>query len=434
MIKRKIIFIVITIFIIAFVFATACYGFTPATTELYNGLYDGKVIAYSEMRAFRLTLANGAVLAYSTVSGDTYQIVTEQGRNVQVVIILDLSSSMTGDVLKEAQEAAKNLVQSLMDRLGVDTEIGLVSFALDAETNVGLTGSGDEIIGAIDSTEVMDNYTYMAPAVGLADELLSGGKNDHTYQYCVIFSDFALADGEETNNALSSMEASGVGVCRVQVSSSGVNGGDVSNAISTIEGEVVDNVVTEFEFSDEPPNCMILDDKVVITLDSELMQGAKMEIEYEINIKSSYALDGVQIEDLTNGNLAYNPDAKLLTEDKTNADYGWTQTGDSELYEDGDKDVVYSTASSIAKKGCLSKKIVYSKILSSAENANFEHSTTFLLGGDTENGAATIPSYSIVVTPPYGGESIVNLRIVLFILTSIIITIILTYILKRLIK
>ena len=82
MIKRKIIFIVITIFIIAFVFATACYGFTPATTELYNGLYDGKVIAYSEMRAFRFNSCNGAVLAYSTVSGDTYQIVTEQGRNV----------------------------------------------------------------------------------------------------------------------------------------------------------------------------------------------------------------------------------------------------------------------------------------------------------------------------------------------------------------
>ena len=419
--KRKIIFIVTTIFIIIIFFTSISFAsFIPETIELYSGLYDGKVIAYSEMRAFRLTLANGAVITYSTVTGDTYQIVTDAGRNVQVAIVLDLSSSMTGDVLEEAQAAAKSLVQDLMG-LGEDTEFALVSFAKDTETNVGLTGSGDSVIEAIDNTAVMDNYTIMAPAISTADGILSEGKDENAYQYCVIFSDFYLADPEATNSSISAMESKGVGVCRVTVSSSGVNWGDVNKAKETIEGEVVDNVIEDFNFIQEPPYCMILDDKIVITLDNELMQGAVIEIEYEINIKSSYAMSSVEIEDLTNGNVVYNPNAKLITEDKTNSDYGWTLTGDSGLYTNQDKDIVFSNDSSIPKKGCLSKKIVYSRMLSPAEDANFEHATTFKLAGDSENGAATVSSYSLIITPPYG-ENNINTNLIIFI--AIILTVV----------
>lgn len=405
MVKKMIIFIVITGFIITIFFETISYAsFIPATTELYGGLYDGKVIAYSEISAFKLTLANGAVITYANVTGDTYQIVTEQGRNVQVAIILDLSSSMTGEVLEEAKAAAKSLVQRLMG-LGENTEISLVTFAKKTQTNVGLTGSADEVIGAIDSTEVMDNYTIMAPAISVADEILNEGKVENTYQYCVIFSDFAVADPEETSSSISNMEANGVGVCRVRVSSTGVNWGNVDKAVETIEGEVVDNIVDDFEFSNEPPYCIILDDKIIITLDNELMQAAQIDIEYKINIKSSYAISSVEIEDLTSKNLAYDPNAKLLTEDKTNADYGWTLTGESGLYTGEDKNIIYSNDSSIPKKGCLQKKIVYSKLLSPAEDSNFEHSTTFKLGGDSDNGTATIPSLSIIITPPYGEKN-----------------------------
>ena len=50
MVKKMIIFIVITGFIITIFFETISYAsFIPATTELYGGLYDGKVIAYSEI-------------------------------------------------------------------------------------------------------------------------------------------------------------------------------------------------------------------------------------------------------------------------------------------------------------------------------------------------------------------------------------------------
>ena len=92
MLKRMIVFIVITIFIFTILAPMSLASFTPITVELY----DGKVIAYSELSAFKLTLGNGAVIVSATVSGDSQQIVTTTSANVQVVLIIDVSGSMTG--------------------------------------------------------------------------------------------------------------------------------------------------------------------------------------------------------------------------------------------------------------------------------------------------------------------------------------------------
>ena len=105
MLKRMIVFIVITIFIFTILAPMSLASFTPTTVELY----DGKVIAYSELSAFKLTLGNGAVIVSATVSGDSQQIVTTTSANVQVVLIIDVSGSMTGTKIEKAKSSAKAL-------------------------------------------------------------------------------------------------------------------------------------------------------------------------------------------------------------------------------------------------------------------------------------------------------------------------------------
>src|SRR5699024_6934858 len=85
--------------------------------------------------------------------------------------------------------------------------------------------------------------------------------------------------------------------------------------------EVIENVIPEFK--DKSQNFIILDTGVFITLDSEIMQGAILEIEYIINIKSSIDVYDVQLQDLISEKISFDPDMKLLTEDKTNRDEGW---------------------------------------------------------------------------------------------------------------
>ena len=71
--KKLTVFIVITIFIIVNFTSVTYASFTPTAVELY----DGKVIAYSEISAFKLTLANGLVISSASIEGDSEQLITE---------------------------------------------------------------------------------------------------------------------------------------------------------------------------------------------------------------------------------------------------------------------------------------------------------------------------------------------------------------------
>lgn len=514
MLKKLIMFIIIIIFIFTILAPMSCASFTPTVVELY----DGKVIAYSEISAFKLTLANGAVIASATVSGDSQQIVTTTSANIQVVLIIDVSGSMTGTRIEKAKSSAKTLVENLYG-LSEGTQVGLISFSSDAQKLTDLTTSKDTVLNAIDGLNAYGG-TNMSPSLDLASQMLSQGKSDYEaqdpptnedgetlekpdlHQYCVILTDGATESPESCYQKLQNMDENGISIYGILLESNyidafGSNGNtigkvyvnisnqellDIYNEIfDEIYNELVENVVTEFEFSNEPQNCIILSNGIFITLDNELMQGARLDIEYVVNIKSTMDINSVEVEDLTNGNVVYDGNTSLLSEeDKINSDYGWNQVGEPRLYTEDDKLVIgvyenaptteeipdtpdetpdnpgyiptpptdendgiilintdgqtgseQDTSSTAVIKGgeTYKKKIIYSKMLSSAEESKFEHSTIFRLNNDSENGMATMESLPVIITPPYG-ENNNNVTLIIFIALAIVLAIVLIKIIQ----
>ena len=464
--KKLTVFIVITIFIIVNFTSVTYASFTPTAVELY----DGKVIAYSEISAFKLTLANGLVISSASIEGDSEQLITETSGNVQVVLIIDVSGSMTGTKIEKAKNAAKTMVENLM-QLGENTKIALVSFSSGANTEVNLTNSKQDIINGINRLGASGG-TNMAPALDLATSILDEGKRiyeqensssqtesttesneSNLHQYCVALTDGATEAPESCYSKLSSMQSNGIGIYGVLLESDYADafrqGGNTIGVIYEninndqlleiynqifvlIYNELIENVISDFDFIDNPPYCIVLDNGIFITLDNELIQGARLDIEYVIDIKSSMEINEVEIEDITSGNIAYSADSSLLTENKLNSDFGWSTAGETRLCTDDFPIVhIYESSSDtpiIEKRGSYQKKIIYSKLLSSSEDCNFEHSTMFRLNNDSENGMATLPSLSIIITPPYG-ESNNN---IFYIISTIILLTFITYMIIKL--
>ena len=84
-----------------------------------------------------------------------------------------------------------------------------------------------------------------------------------------------------------------------------------------------------------------LEHNISLELDVHLSKDNELFVCHDASLKRTTGKEGI-IEDLTSKNLAYDPNAKLLTEDKTNADYGWTLTGESGLSTGEDKNIIYS--------------------------------------------------------------------------------------------
>lgn len=454
LIKLKI-FIVITIIILIILSPISYSSFTPDVVELY----DGKVMAYSEISAFKLVLANGATISSSSVEGDSEQVVTEINGNVQLVLVIDVSGSMDGTKMDKAKSAAKTMVENLME-LGGNTEIALVSFSSSAKIEVNLTNSEQDVLNSIDNL-TPNGGTYMYNALDLTGAILTGsdsGEDENNesdiHKYCIILTDGVTETPEACYEKLSEMQSNQIGIYGILLESNykdafQQNGNtvgvlyenissqqllDIYNEIfETIHDELVENVIPEFEFSGVPQNYMVLDNGIFITIDTELLQGAQLCIEYVINIKSSMEINEVEVEDLTIGNIAYNSDSEMLTEGSINSDYGWSFLEDSESNNDNGNVLWIHESNAdnpvIEKRGVWQKKIVYSKILSTAEDSNFEHSIVFRLNGDSENGTGMLESLPVIITPPYG-----NGYSNIFIILGIIILIIIAYIIIKRIK
>lgn len=149
-------------------------------------------------------------------------------------------------------------------------------------------------------------------------------------------------------------------------------------------------------------------DDIYIIVDNELLNGAKIEVEYEIMAYALNGIAGLTITDyVADTGLAFDPKAKLLTEDKTNEELGWTTC------EEG-----VTTSFSPDENGGnmpsgLSKKIVLSKIISNNdENA---YVNTALCSTDSygvgQNSASTfrrlVQSEYVIIIPPTGKNYIV---------------------------
>lgn len=79
-------------------------------------------------------------------------------------------------------------------------------------------------------------------------------------------------------------------------------------------------------------------DAVYLTVDTDILQGATLEVEYTLTIRndsrSGVFSEGFSIVDYFDKSLLYRPENKLLTEDGTNADYNWQILDQDYLHED----------------------------------------------------------------------------------------------------
>lgn len=74
---------------------------------------------------------------------------------------------------------------------------------------------------------------------------------------------------------------------------------------------------------------------VTLTADTNLLQGATLEVEYTFVINNNSASDiiskSLSIVDYYDNGLVYRPEGKLISENSTNSDYGWKERKTSEL-------------------------------------------------------------------------------------------------------
>ena len=103
----------------------------------------------------------------------------------EVVILLDRSASMGyGDHWARAQAEAKKIVATL----GNEDEATLVLFGMGAEENIRATNDRGRLEGAIDAAKVSSDGTRFAPALRLAQSLLS--RSAKPRKEAILISDF----------------------------------------------------------------------------------------------------------------------------------------------------------------------------------------------------------------------------------------------------
>ncbi|MBR6034260.1 MAG: VWA domain-containing protein [Clostridia bacterium] len=66
-------------------------------------------------------------------------------------------------------------------------------------------------------------------------------------------------------------------------------------------------------------------------IDSELLNGAIMEMEYSFNIVTTEEIESIKIKDYL-GDLGFDENAKLITSGETNTSFGWKKTNNGILY------------------------------------------------------------------------------------------------------
>lgn len=89
----------------------------------------------------------------------------------------------------------------------------------------------------------------------------------------------------------------------------------------------------------------MIGDKIVWDVDDELKHGATVQVEYEITVGNTGAVDCTQFTlvdylDYNNTSLQYRSDANLITENKKNSDYKWTTVTDFNALQTATKTIL----------------------------------------------------------------------------------------------
>lgn len=444
--KIKVMIIFIIIFIMYHHFS---YGaFTP---NVYQS-EDKKVLAYAELNAATITLASGQRIHATNVKGDTQMKIDVIQAPIEVVLLIDTSGSMNQTRMNAAKESACALVENLFD-VAENVKISLIKFASASSTIVTKSSDREEVINAINKLSASGG-TYMLDGLELAEGIFGTNDEENSEQsekfsYLIILTDGATGESSQCYDKLLELESNNIKIYDILVdmgntsafSRDGKDAGTIYSNISSEElteiydeiygeicSEVIDNSVGNFEETGK--NYFVTGNDMYMFLDQELIQGAKLQLEYKINIKAAFNCFKVEIQSEMDDKLGFEESSKMLTEDKSNADYGWA-INESLTYKKGHKKVISICTESdspyVIKKGKkYEAKLLLTCLLSTKEDTNYASSIVFRLNGE-EDRTYGLQSMEVNIVPPFGGNRnqstiIILIIIVLILCASLLIT------------
>lgn len=347
--KTLISFAIIMIIISSFQYSMARIQ-TVNTKNYYKDNQRG-INAYKQINALKIRLADGSLLVDAGITTDTNMDIENNMKNVEIVFVIDTSGSMSGTRMNTTRDSTKTLIQALFEKIGDNhLKVGILYFnnGIDLERILNLTNNQSEILAHLDKIYASGG-TMISPALKKAKEMLSANttNEEEIKKIVCTLSDGMLSDEVNAIKELKEMSSIGVSTMSIFVET------QITKAFSdlaiekqllhqnfytstkelakTIVNDIYKTIYTQIISISEPKVtyqmndvvALIGNDKFVAQVDEEILHGATIEIEYVLGFLIAFDYNNLNIKDYFSSNLIFNPNQKLLTEDKTNADYGW---------------------------------------------------------------------------------------------------------------
>ena len=437
------------------------FGFTPVYSYTqsipvpnYYKNTDLGIIAYKQVSAFQVQLADGSILLDAGISTGSDVNIIENMSDVEIVFVLDTSGSMSDGKDQTTKESTKTLVNSLFDRIGAEhLKIGVLFFnsGLDTANILEMTNDQNAIMSHLDKIYA-NGGTEMADSLQKAHSMLGAlNSDDDTIKIICTLSDGAIADEAETSSQIQKINSEGISTISIFVgtpitpafASLAANSElhknmetSTANLAETIVEDIYNEIYFKIILMSEPvttynvnhEGVLIGGDKIIFQVDEEILHGATLRIEYVISITTAFDMNNIVINDLYSSDFVFNQDEPLLSEaSRTNRDYGWQMNGNTLVTGSGGQTI--QAATEYRTKIVLSTVLTPERLpdLSLIGNSmtfslnDIDHNNTISVGQD-----ANIKALDFLIIPPTGTEDSITedllflLKVTIFALAAVI--------------
>lgn len=419
------------------------------------------ILAYKQISAFQVQLADGSILADAAISTSSNLDVIENLKKVELVFVIDTSGSMSGTKEQTTRESTKTLVQALFERIGEDNlKIGVIYFnsGMDTANILELTDDQSAIMSHLDKIYASGG-TQMADSLQKAKSMLdatttSETEDDETIKIVCTLSDGALGDEAQSINEFKNINSAGISTISIfvetPVTSAFANLASenseyhknfqtsTADLATTIVKDIYNEIYLKIILMSEPKtvyninhNGVLLGaDKIIFQMDEEILHGATLKVEYIISITTAFDMNNVEINDFYSSDFVFNSNEPLLTELKTNNDYGWKVENGTLVSNSGDE--VIEGATEYRIKLVLSTLLTPERLPDLSKMGNY---MTFSVHDITENRiisvdeTANIKALDFLILPPTGESNMSTedllglLRLAIFTLAAVIVII-----------
>lgn len=457
MTNRIIAFLILMVIIIGITSPLSFAETKTADTIYYCKDMSEGIIALKEVSAFKVTLSNGSILSTAISQTETEVDIEENMKDVELVLILDASGSMSGRRNATTKTATKELVDALFDKIGTEhLKIGTIFFASNIGATLPLTNDKNAIQNQL-STLPASGGTYMSTALDRAREWLTATSGNDTIKIICTLSDGALMDSSQAKNSFTQIHAAGISTMSIFVETAigspfselpdekhknfTTTTAGLSQTIATdLYNEIYFKIIllmdpkTKYNISDA---VIIPGDSIMITADDEIVHGATLQVEYVFMVNTTFDVKNIEIKDIPE-NFTFNPNQKLLTENKTNNDYHWNYDASSRTIVSNSGNINLGSTREYKVKLVLSS-LVTPEILH--DTGRFKNCAEFKIKKDDDRGTVVqvknntandpnetrIKALDILIIPPTGNyatylfEKIVTAIIVVVALLVVII-------------